>query len=253
MIMNFKKLLWTVAILVFTLHLGAAEIRHTGTYDGYGVCEVVGEIEQSDAAKLVILAPKCRQLSVSSPGGSVNAALALGRVIRANALNVIIDEEDRCDSSCAFLFVAGVNRTLIGTATIGIHRPYLASGALSRDETKRKYDLLERNVSSYLHDMGLDDRLYRQMLLIPPHKLLQLTAPELEALGVGRSDPVHSEYIDNKKAGAQGFSRQQWLTMKARASGTCGDLGRDPPPGRTHNQVGDCWRKEFPEFFMRVR
>ena len=116
--MNFKQLTVIVAGLVFSLGLGAAEIRHVATYDGHGVCEIVGEIKHSDAAKLSIISPKCGQVSVNSPGGSVDAALALGRVIRTNALNVMIDEEDRCDSSCAFLFVAGVNRTLAGVATV---------------------------------------------------------------------------------------------------------------------------------------
>ena len=127
------------------------------------------------------------------------------------------------------------------------------SGAPSRDETKKQYDLLARKVSLYLQEMGLDDRLYRKMLLIPPHQLLKLNASELEALGVGYSDPVHSEYVDNKKAAVQGFSRWQWLAMKARTSEGCGDLGVEPPSGKTRSQVFNCWKQAFPQFFTLVR
>lgn len=59
-------------------------------------------------------------VEIASDGGRIYAARAIANKIVAHGLNTRVT--DRCNSACTIIFMAGKNRTLNETATLGFHR-----------------------------------------------------------------------------------------------------------------------------------
>ena len=91
----------------------------------------------------------CRNpwLMLESPGGLLFESLDLGLKIRKAGFRTIA--RSSCASACAILFMAGVERTLVGsTARIGLHQP--ARGTVC-DPTS--YTSAARDTAEYLHSV----------------------------------------------------------------------------------------------------
>ena len=94
---------------------------------------------------------------ITSHGGDLDVALHVGREIRANELSTDIHEY--CESSCAFLYIAGVRRfahqgSLISAdSSLGVHQP--ASSLLFRQciQDRDKYPIQAQRISQYLAQM----------------------------------------------------------------------------------------------------
>jgi ATP-dependent protease ClpP protease subunit len=68
-------------------------------------------------------------VSLNSTGGSVSAAMQIGRLVRK--YNGETNISGKCYSSCALIFIAGVRRKSLGE--LGLHRPYFAAAPQSRE------------------------------------------------------------------------------------------------------------------------
>src|SRR5690606_37979337 len=90
------------------------------------IIEVSGPIQESDlsAIKFVCDTKKRKHilLTIDSPGGSVNEAIAIGNWLRGSKGLVMVREGAACYSSCVLLVAGAALRFLDGE--IGIHRPY---------------------------------------------------------------------------------------------------------------------------------
>lgn len=62
-------------------------------------------------------------VNVSSEGGDVQTAMAIGRFLRQRRATVFVQADSECLSSCVLLLAAGSDRLVYGK--VGIHRPYL--------------------------------------------------------------------------------------------------------------------------------
>ena len=71
-----------------------------------------GSISQGDATRIAkqldALAPDLERIILNSPGGSVQDALELGRIIRNSGWQTEMRENDICYSACPYLLAAGV-------------------------------------------------------------------------------------------------------------------------------------------------
>jgi hypothetical protein len=109
---------------------------------------------------------------LNSPGGDLQEALRIGRIIRASGLTtkigtlegVEIDElgrptdfpkNGRCESACAYAFMGGQERRL-GSGKLGLHRFYSTQRGLTSDEAQFLSGLLVE----YMVEMGVDARLF---------------------------------------------------------------------------------------------
>jgi hypothetical protein len=134
---------------------------------------------------------------LDSAGGEVDAAMWLGRRLREAHAFVVVDRRSECSSACILLLSAGVQRLVVPTARIGLHRPYFDPtyyGALSPSKARLQYQTLEASVKSYLSEMGMPDSLFERMRAIPSHKAVFLRHDELASLGLNRDDPSAEEY-----------------------------------------------------------
>ncbi len=114
-----------------------------------GVATLQGALVEGDADrfKAFLAAPRAvpiRVLYLSSPGGRVNAGIAIGRQVRVARLTTVVDASAaRCDSACTYIFVGGVNRHYVngdsvyegfsGNSGLGFH-PAHRKGATVRDD-----------------------------------------------------------------------------------------------------------------------
>ena len=120
-----------------------------------------------------ILSVEGPNVYLNSPGGDLQEALKLGRLIRKAGKQTIIGslagvatfegtnrpinfpEKGRCESACAYAFMGGQERQL-GSGRLGLHRFYSTERGLTSDEAQFLSGLLVE----YMVEMGVDARLF---------------------------------------------------------------------------------------------
>ena len=176
---------------------------------------VEGAIASSDVAAVERLLSKypgyTPHVALDSEGGDMNAAMAIGRLLRARDAAVSVDSIGlgKCLSSCVLIYAAGVKRenspqdvaswgrtsgTLIETG-IGIHRFYFASlrESATTAEIQASRNKQKERVAAYLSEMNVSSQLLDAMEATPPEKMRMLTVKELNAFGLSDRDPVFDE------------------------------------------------------------
>ena len=122
---------------------------------GRGI-RVLGAIEPGFTRKLtdaLSQAPKATFVALGSGGGSVDEALAAGKLIRARKLDTVL--WNNCYSACPLVFLGGVERLVYAPyPSLGFHQLYTEAGALPR--TSPVY----ARVANYVRDMGADEQFY---------------------------------------------------------------------------------------------
>ena len=149
-------------------------------------------------------------IELDSRGGSIRAALSIGRQIRAaNPVSVNVQRGASCISACVMLLAGGVSRFVEGS--VGIHRPYIDDDrAFTPDQQRRNYAAIEKDVKDYFASMSIPTSLYDTMFRIPPEKVRFLNEGELQTLGLSEDDPFHKEAADAQKAKAAGLSKSEY-------------------------------------------
>ena len=152
-------------------------------------------------------------IAFDSDGGSVLGAIALGRQIRALKLSTTVGRLNDvamaksglmqstfspradCESMCAFVLLAGVQRTVAPDARVMVHQIWL--GDRRDDPTAASYSaedlvLVQRDIgrlAKYTSDMGGPAELLELALRIPPWEPMHaLTRAELRLMGFEPQD-----------------------------------------------------------------
>jgi hypothetical protein len=118
-------------------------------------CSVIirGEITMADADKLE--SSNCPRPMIAldnSPGGDVRAGMRIGRWIRENQAATVVARNDKyCYSTCALVFIAGVDRINIGV--IGLHRPYLTGTPQSAERIPALVSAMREDVKAYIAEV----------------------------------------------------------------------------------------------------
>jgi len=148
-------------------------------------------------------------LALDSEGGSVVAALALGRVIRGFDITTTVGRtmtlppvdgavpratllpNANCESMCAFLLLGGVRRYVPPQAHVLVHMIWLGSKskrALESSYSAEELGLVQRDIGSlarYTIEMGGSIELIETALRVPPWEpMYALSADELRRLRV---------------------------------------------------------------------
>lgn len=160
---------------------------------------------------------------LNSDGGDVHAAMAMGRVIRGIESMVIVRPKASCASACVFLLAGGARRVLEGGARIGIHRPYMVDAVDTTPALeKAKYEKLAKDVRTFLSEMNVNQKLFDDMMVIPPHEIKTLTSSELQAYGLDQDDPFVQESDAMAKAKRLGITRAQLAVRQSSVFRICG-------------------------------
>lgn len=155
--------------------------------DGEGALLAFGTITPGTSkvfeSALLAREEEIKELILHSPGGSVNDALEMGRLVRENEFNTKVVANGYCASSCPLVFAAGVERAAHETSWIGVHQVYTPSstfGSIQQgmDQAQRISALCQQA----LVDFGVDPALWIKAMETPKDQLYVLTPEELEEL-----------------------------------------------------------------------
>ena len=138
-----------------------AEIRFASTEDGpYGAmfaARLTGEITAADAEALSAQFEQAslanmRQMQLDSFGGDLDAAFAIGRLMRSHQCDSLVLPDGQCDSACVFVLAAGIDKVVKGNvgkrgATLVIEGVAQAVGAGMHPQLGKSPDQLSPDLS----------------------------------------------------------------------------------------------------------
>jgi Clp protease len=166
---------------------------------------------------------------INSRGGSVVAAMAIGRMLRKERVSISIN--NYCVSACVLILAGAVNRDFGPSATIAIHRPYLRTTPqrpMTDEQVKTAYRAMLRDIRAYLREMNVSERLADDMLQTEPDHVRTLTYAELKEYGLKGLDPgeqerlaIAKEAFDVRQANQWGLDRAEYIRRKAIVDSVC--------------------------------
>lgn len=205
----------TIAVLAMAATAARAEIT-AGTVDdpalGPGfAAQLSGEITAREVqaladAQSLAEGNNLRMLMLNSPGGDVQSALSIGRMVRALGMTVIVPPGAECLSACVFILAAGVDR--IPKGRVGIHRPYflVPPGRNIREALRQ----IEQDSRDYLAEMNVPTRLAEDMFSIDPREMEILNDEQLRAYRLNGRDMVDREESALRLAEELGMNRKEY-------------------------------------------
>jgi hypothetical protein len=215
---------------------------------GPGGLEITGELDASTVVKVKRLLDETHEradrekkkaslwdVSIDSPGGSVSAAMAIGRMLRKERLRVTVPYSGVCYSACVLIYAGAVGRGSLGK--IGIHRPYfeVLQQKLTPEKIKELYLQMLQDIRAYFREMNVSEQLADAMLHIDPEKLRLLDDDALNSYGLTPEDPIEQEAHDLDDARDLGINRQEYMRRKT-LKDVCNPLAVN------HNSlIFKCW------------
>ena len=155
---------------------GDGRLMATGTIVPGAADTFAAEIEKRGAyVKTVVL---------HSPGGSVQDALRIGRLIRERTFNTEVADGRYCASSCPLIFAGGVERSAGQKAAIGVHQISALTNATSATmaDGMSSAQRVSAEVQRYLRDMGVDSQVWVHAMETPANELFYFKPDELQTL-----------------------------------------------------------------------
>jgi hypothetical protein len=120
---------------------------------------------------------------VSSPGGSVHDALAMGKLIREKGLATRVESDGLCASSCPLVFAGGTERSAGKGAAIGVHQVIAFGGpGMSASDGMNHVQKISATCQRYLTDMGVDTQVWTHAMETPPEEIFYFTDKEMADL-----------------------------------------------------------------------
>lgn len=150
----------------------------------HGVLQATGTIDPGSTARLKqeldARGEYIRTVSLNSPGGSIDDAIAMARLVREHGVATEVASGAICASSCPLFLAGGVVRSVGSRAAIGIHQFY--SGTKSSEDAAQAMadaQLATARIATHLKQMGVDPLLWLNALATPPRTLYYLTRKEM--------------------------------------------------------------------------
>jgi hypothetical protein len=134
-----------------------------------------------------VIAAGAKLVTFDSPGGNIDTAIRLGRLIRASKLNTVQIRKMECASACSLAFVGGVLRSA-DPGSIGVHRSsFTPDASMSRDDAVAGIQAVTAEIIAYLSEMGVDPKLLAFSLKYDQSDIRYLSASEMAELHVTTS------------------------------------------------------------------
>ncbi len=179
----------SLSSLLFALAMAssakALDYRPVSLDDGTHFLVVSGEFNDSENFEEFsarIKANGSTFVTFDSPGGSVESAIRLGRLIRASGLNTIQIRKMECASACSLAFAGGVLRGA-EPGSIGVHRSSFAPESnLTRDDAVANIQATTAEIMAYLSEMGVDPQLLAIALRYDKADMRYLSVSEMHDL-----------------------------------------------------------------------
>ncbi|PCI72028.1 MAG: hypothetical protein COB38_04840 [Gammaproteobacteria bacterium] len=134
-------------------------------------------------------------LWLDSRGGLVSEALKIGDLIASKEFRVLVRFNNKCFSSCVFIYAAGIYRTPGGD--IGIHRPFsyeLSVESISYPEYLKKYEVLTPILKNYFAKYGVSPSVVDDMNVVLSDDIRILSKEDLNSYGLGNENVAAKEF-----------------------------------------------------------
>ncbi|MCX7302840.1 MAG: hypothetical protein NTV73_00665 [Hyphomicrobiales bacterium] len=149
-----------------------------------GVLVAEGSIEPGAAARLAAeieaRGEYVKTISLNSPGGALDDAMEMGRLIRERGIATLVADGALCASSCPLVLAGGLNRAVGPRAAIGVHQFYAATKAgAAPAQAMADAQMTTARISRHLAEMGIDPAIWLHALDTPPQALYYFSPREL--------------------------------------------------------------------------
>lgn len=134
---------------------------------------------QAFAAEIDKRGDYVKTVVLHSPGGLLEDALSMGRLIRERKFSTEVQDGQYCASACPLVFAGGVERKAGAKAGVGVHRAIVVSGG--RDGVADG-QLVSARAQRYLRNMGVDPAVWIYAMETPNERLYRFSAEELLSL-----------------------------------------------------------------------
>ena len=211
----------------------ADESWETGT--SYCSLFLSGFIGSTDVAKLTKLfadvspSGQCGQIGVvvlSGPGGDVDAAMAMGRVLRRHQVTTRVAESESCGSACVLVFLGGVWREVWGQ--LDIHRPYPVHLSKTYQESQQAYVEIRVAIESYLRELNIPSSAGEMMLSIPSSDALSIGRLDAVRYGFAGVDPPYQDRLDSSWAAYYKLTKTDYYQKRQMALSLCKTQPSEP-------------------------
>lgn len=160
---------------------------------GKGILTAIGRIDPGtvEALRSALDTPKrpVTTLVIHSPGGSVQDAVAMARLVRERRLDTRVPADGYCASACPLFFSGGRERRAGSGAWIGVHQVYAVdmpgtAQTRGRDRSISQIQATTAECQELLIEMGVDPAVWIKAMRTAPEDLYVLTEAELKDLKV---------------------------------------------------------------------
>jgi hypothetical protein len=119
-------------------------------------------------------------VSLNSPGGALEDAMAIAELIREKELDTLVEDGAFCASSCPLILAGGMNRVAGEKSAIGVHQFYAAGDEIPGPaQAMSDAQATTARITRHLTEMGVDPALWLHALDTPPRALYYLSPEEL--------------------------------------------------------------------------
>ena len=159
-----------------------------------GVLAVEGYIDTGSKgrfeAELSTRGEYIKTVSLNSPGGSLDDAIAMATLIRDYGLATEVPEGALCASSCPLILAGGITRSISSKAAVGVHQFYSVSAEPAEPaQAMADAQATTARISRHLTAMGVDASLWLHALDTPPRSLYYLSADQMRTYGLSTGNP----------------------------------------------------------------
>jgi len=227
--------LWIILAVSILLFLVApltarADVSRPEDNGIYVTLWVTGTISEADAFQFELLSSKFEHkilsIFLNSRGGDVTAAMKIGRIVRKYDGWTVINGDNKCYSSCALIYIAGVDRNINGRGELGLHRPYFAAAPQSREAIQKQVPIMLTTLKNYVAEMGVTDNFYQSMINTEPSAIMIYRAATIDKL-VSATDPTYDEIGTANGARQHGITTGEYRRRSAEAFSGCFDAKGD--------------------------
>lgn len=229
-------------------------IKITGPLNTIEISGIITDKDAEQFQKFVSQFGSPSEIKLNSSGGSVDAAISIGRQIRQSesipTTQVTVRYGDKCVSSCIFILAGGQLR-FVGGGLVGIHRPFLPEDPnLSIQDQKIFYRQVEIKVKEYLEEVNVPTSLYDAMFRIPVDKIYYLTEQEMQQYNLNEHDPYYEEALHAGAAANLNMSKLEYLEYKNQVRQECSTY-LNPNDPDSMKKYDDCKAKVMKSFKSR--
>ncbi len=124
---------------------------------------------------------------LDSPGGSVQDALAMSRMIRERELSTLVEDGGLCASSCPLVLAGGAERRAGREAAVGVHQiSAVRTGGIvlpgAAEPEMVRAQRVSAEIQRHLVEMGVEPAVWVHAMETPPEEMYYFTPEERAAM-----------------------------------------------------------------------